>query len=288
MCGLTCKIFEELATPFLLTRPRIICAPLSNSLARLTAVSLHPVSSRSITEVVYICNRYQSVKTPIEYKEALRRRLSNFEEPKSEQKNHDLRTAFSQHRQTYTDQATMENSGEVMACLWSALMRTPHVKEITISPDFDSFLDGQRYTRYFLEPVPAYNESFLLMARVMSLTNTQVQDLIIEENDDPYRSEVGVNGALFRGMSNIDLIHFCSAFRGLRNIMITVDDTEVDGWMTGHLARILSGATDLEQLYIHGYYGTFKYPQNIFWVLQHGVVWPLWFSSTLLWIKKIF
>jgi hypothetical protein len=95
---LTCKIFEELATPFLLTRPRIICAPLSNSLARLIAVWLYPVISRSITEVVYICSRHQSIKSSIEYKETLRRRASKFEEPKSEQENHDLRTAFSQHR----------------------------------------------------------------------------------------------------------------------------------------------------------------------------------------------
>jgi hypothetical protein len=249
---LTCKIFEKLATPFLLPQPRIICAPLSNSLARLTAVSCHPVFSRSITEVVYVCNRYRFVKTPLEYKDA----LGNFEEPKSVEENHDLKTAFSQHRQTYNDQATMENSGEVIACLCSALMRMPHIKKITISPNFDSFLDSHRFTRYFLEPDPAYNEAFLLMARVLSLTDTKIQCLNIEQSDE--RDPVGLNGALFRGISNINLNHCCNAFRGLRNITITAADNDVDGWMSGNLARILSGATDLEKLCVYGCDGSFQ------------------------------
>lgn len=257
---LTCKIFEELATPFLLPQPRIICAPLSSSLARLTAVSRHPVFSRSITEFVYVCNQYQFVKTPLEYKEALRRKpsWSKFEEPKSEQENCDLKTAFSQHLQTYTDQATMENSGEVIACLGSALMRMPHVNIITISPNFNCFLDSHRYTRYILGPDPAYNEAFLLMARVLSLTDTKIQYLNIEKIDDPCGDGVGVNVALFRGMSNINLNHCCNAFRGLRNITIIAEQNDIDGWMTGHLAKILSGATDLEELCVHGCYGTFQ------------------------------
>ncbi|KFY90164.1 hypothetical protein V500_05259, partial [Pseudogymnoascus sp. VKM F-4518 (FW-2643)] len=95
---LTCKIFEELATPFLLSPPRIICAPLSGSLATLTAVSRHPVFSKSVTEVVYDCNRYHFVKTITEYKEALRGAnplFGKFKEPKSEEEERDLKTAFS-------------------------------------------------------------------------------------------------------------------------------------------------------------------------------------------------
>ena len=139
---LTCKIFEELATPFLLPPPRIICAPLSGSLATLTAVSRHPVLSKSVMEVVYDCNRYHFLETITEYKEALRR-ADGFKEPKSEEENRDLKTAFSQYRQTYDDQATMESSGEVIACLCSALMRMPHIKKITISPNSYFFLDSQ-------------------------------------------------------------------------------------------------------------------------------------------------
>ena len=195
---LTCKIFEELATPFLLAPPRIICAPLSGSLATLTAVSRHPVLSKSVTEVVYDCNRYHFVKTITEYKEALRRAESSFgqfKEPKSEEEDRDLKTAFSQYRQTYDDQATMENSGEVIACLCSALMRMPHIKKITISPNFHCFLDSHRQSKYFLEPDPAYNKAFLLMARVLSLTGTKIHN--IEINDDPIGDVEGVNGAPF-------------------------------------------------------------------------------------------
>ena len=143
---LTCKIFEELATPFLLPQPRIICGPFSSSLARLTAVSRHPVFSRSITEFVYVCNRYQFIKTPLEYKEALRtaeQSWDKFEEPKSEEEHYDLEKAFSQHRQAYTDQVTMENSGEAIACICSALMRMPRIKKITITPVWDFLLERE-------------------------------------------------------------------------------------------------------------------------------------------------
>lgn len=261
---LTCKIFEKLATPFLLPQPRIICGPLSNSLARLTTVSQHPVFSRSIAEVVYVCSRYQFIKTSLEYKEALYRQRSwgKIEEPMSEQENRNLETAFSQHHQAYIDQITMENTGEVIACLCSALMRMPHVEKITISPNFDCYLDSNHFTGYFLEPDLVYNEAFLLMARVMSLANAQIQVLDIERKDHHYGDDTGINGALFRGMSNMDLIHCCRAFRGLRNIMIIAGATDIDGWMTGHLAKILSGATDLEELCVDGCSSNFQISMN--------------------------
>ncbi len=66
-----------------------------------------------------------------------------------------------------------------------------------------------------------------------------------------------MNGALFRGMSHINLSHCCDAFRGLRNITITADENDANGWMTGNLAKILSGATDLERLCVHCCNGTF-------------------------------
>ena len=49
-------------------------------------------------EFVYVCNRYHFVETLLEYKEALRRGepfVRRFEEPKSEEENLDLKTAFS-------------------------------------------------------------------------------------------------------------------------------------------------------------------------------------------------
>ncbi|OBT56267.1 hypothetical protein VE04_05116, partial [Pseudogymnoascus sp. 24MN13] len=256
---LTCKSFEELATPFLLPPPRIICAPLSGSLATLTAVSRHPVLSKSVKEIVYDCNRYHFVESITEYKEALRR-ADGFKEPKSDEENRGLKTAFSQYRQTYDDQARMENSGEVIACLCSALTRMPHIKEITISPNFDCFLDSQSDSIYFLEPDPAYNEAFLLMARVLSLTGAKIHHFNIEINDEPIgdRDPVGVNGALFRVMSNSNLNHCCNAFRVLRRVTITAEENDVDGWMTGNLAKMLSGATDLKRLDINGCHPTFQ------------------------------
>lgn len=207
-------------------------------------------------EVVYVYNRYHFVKTPREYKEALRRASSfgKFEEPKSEEEDLDLKRAFSQYCQAYNDQTTMENSGEVLACLCSALMRMPHIETVTISPNFYSYLESDCYSKYFLEPDPAYNEVFLLMVRISSLTGAKIRELDIESDDDT--SGEGVNGVLFRGISHINLSHCSDAFRGLRNITITVEN-DVNGWMTGNLAKILSGATDLERLRVHCCSGIF-------------------------------
>ncbi|KAL5313292.1 hypothetical protein ACEPPN_019025 [Leptodophora sp. 'Broadleaf-Isolate-01'] len=259
---LTCKTFEKLATPFLLL-PRIICAPSSSSLATLTAVSRHPVLSRSVREIVCNCSRFQSIKTLPEYKEALRRayRFSGFDEPRSEEEDLGLNTAFSDYSQYYNNQAAMETSGEVIACLCSALMRMPNIERITISPNFEyelddelddernNELDSYHYLKYFLDPNPAYNEAFLLMARVLSLTSANIRELEIESDDDDRGH--GVDGALFRGMSQLNLSHCCDAFRGLRNIKITANEADINnGWRTGNFARILSGATDLETLCI--------------------------------------
>ncbi|KAH0552939.1 hypothetical protein GP486_006862 [Trichoglossum hirsutum] len=248
---LTCRLFENLATPFLL--PRISCGPLSSSLTRLTAVSCHPVLSRSVKEVVFICNQYQFIKTLPEYKEALCRAGSlssrKFEEPESEEENLDLETAFSQYGQHFDDQTAMENSGEVIARLCSALMRMPNVKKITVSPNFVCFLDCYDYSRYFLEPEPAYNEAFLLMARVLSLTGAKIRELSVESDDTVCGDYYGVDGAVFRGMSPMDLSHCCNAFRGLREATITADEYDIDGWMTGNMAKILSVATNLESLW---------------------------------------
>ena len=140
---LTCKIFESLATPFL-PLPRMICGPSSSSLTTLTAVSRHPVLSRSVREVVYNCSRFQSIKTLPEYKEALRKdRFRGFDEPRSEEEDLGLDTAFSDYCRFYNNQAAMESSGEVIACLCSALMRMPNIGRITISPNFEYELEDE-------------------------------------------------------------------------------------------------------------------------------------------------
>lgn len=251
---LTCKTFEKLATPFLL--PRVFCAPLSRPLTTLTAVSRHPVFSRSVNEIVFICNRYHFFKNLLEYKEALRRtQLWTFRKPEeleSEQETLDLETAFSQYNQHYDDQTAMEDNGEVIACLCSALMRMPNIAKITISPNFYCYLDSYHYSGYFLEPEPAYNKAFLLMARVLSLTGAKIRKLDIQSDEDICRDPVGVDGAVFRGISNLSMSHFCDAFRGLCEVTITADENDIDGWMTGSLAKILSGATDLERLSFDG------------------------------------
>jgi hypothetical protein len=68
---LTCKMFEELATPFLL--PRIIRAPLSDSLAVLTAVSLHPVFSRSVTEIISLLRKSSETRRDVTQQSAILR-----------------------------------------------------------------------------------------------------------------------------------------------------------------------------------------------------------------------
>lgn len=98
---LTCKLFASLAAPFLL--PRIICGPLSNPLATLTAVSRHPTISRSMTEFIYTCNQYRLIESLSDYKVALRSASRNFVEPNSDEDNIDLNKAFLQYRQQYTD-----------------------------------------------------------------------------------------------------------------------------------------------------------------------------------------
>jgi hypothetical protein len=261
---LTCRLFERLATPFLLSR--ICCAPLPIFLTTLTAVSLHPVLSKSVKEVVYICRQYRpDFETLLEYKEALRGAyplLIKRDEYLSKEEKLDMETAFSRYRQHYNDQTAMENSGEVIARLCSALMRMPAIDKITISPNLDDHLDNDGYSKYaldskyFLEPEPAYNEAFLLIARVLSHTGVRVRELNIETENAYYRHPTGVDGAVFRGMSHMDMSHCCNAFRGLREVKLAVHDSGVNGWMTGNLAKILSGATDLETLWICGSYSS--------------------------------
>ncbi|KAH0547959.1 hypothetical protein GP486_008300 [Trichoglossum hirsutum] len=261
---LVCRLFECLATPFLVRS--VTFGPLSTQLATLTAISRHPVISKSISEIVYNCNLYRPTRSLQEYqKEMLEahgrnlqrmRHLAHSQTPKlncpaSGEEYLELQAAFSLYRLHYDDQTRMEASGEVMARLCCALTRMPNVKKITLSSTSSCYLGGYGPTspsKYFMEPVPAYNKAFLHTVRALSLTGAQVPELDMELNvffDHEYSH---LYGGVFQGMSNMDFGHCCDAFRGLRKVTMTVSPGKMDGWTAGKLAVILSGATELEDL----------------------------------------
>ena len=249
---LVCRFFENLATPFLLDSVR--CGPLSRELTILTAISLHPVVSRSVKEIVYICSRYQMMRTTAEYREALVK--SGYPiTPESHKYDPGLESAFLQHNQHYNDQTEMENSGEVVARLCSALMRMPNVEKVTISPNCYCHLEDFNL-RYFLEPEAAYDGAFLLVTLALSLTGTNIRELHIESDDTTPESS-GMSATAFREMSSMSLGHCCNAFRELRRVSMEIKNDVIDGWMPGHLAEILSSDTNLEYLWFDGGgYGT--------------------------------
>ena len=245
---LVCRLFERLATPFLLAHVR--CGPLSRELTALTAVSLHPVLSRSVKEIIYVGSRYPMMRTFVEYKEALEA-SEFFDAPKSQEQALDLKSAFLQHGQYYNDQSAMETSGETVARLCTALMRMPNVDKITVSPNFYCYLDNHYSSKYFLEPKSAYDDAFLLMTLVLSLTGTNIRELDIED-DDAIPERAGVTGRVFRGMSTMSLGHCCNAFRDLRKISMEISEVDIYGWKTGYPAEIISCATNLEYLWLSG------------------------------------
>ena len=103
-------------------------------------------------------------------------------------------------------------------------------------------------SRYFLGPEPDYNESFLLLARVLSFTGAKIRKFSVQSLE----GYGGIDGAVFGGMSQSNLSHCYNAFRGLREVSVTATKRNVDGWMTGNLAKILSGAANLETLRFNG------------------------------------
>lgn len=179
---------------------------------------------------------------------ALRRASTKFVEPNFEEENIDLNRAFSQYRHHYNDQTAVEKCGEVIATLCSALMRMPNVEKIAVSPKYYCCEAKELSSRYFLGPEPDYNETFLLLARVLSFTGAKIRKFSVQSLE----GYGGIDGAVFGGMSQSNLSHCCNAFRGLREVSITATKRNVDGWMTGNLAKILSGAANLETLRFNG------------------------------------
>ncbi|KAH6721993.1 hypothetical protein BKA61DRAFT_666742 [Leptodontidium sp. MPI-SDFR-AT-0119] len=140
-----------------------------------------------------------------------------------------MNTAFICYSRYHDDQASIESSGEAITCLCAALTRMLNIERITISPNFDYEwgLKLDNYLRYFLFPNPVYNEVFLRIAYVLSLTGANIRDFDIEGHD--YNCGHSVDKALFRAMSHLDLSYCCDAFRGLRNITITANETDING-----------------------------------------------------------
>jgi hypothetical protein len=169
---LTCKLFANLAAPFLL--PCIICGPLSDPLATLTAVLRHPAISGSVREFIYTCHQYRSIERLSDYKVALYRASTKFVELNSKEENIDLNKAFLQYHQHYNNQATVEKCGEVIATLCFALMQMPNVEKIAVSPKYYCCEAQELSSRYFLGPEPDYNETFLLLAHVLSFTSAKI------------------------------------------------------------------------------------------------------------------
>src|SRR5436190_13173551 len=98
--------------------------------------------------------------------------------------------------------------------------------------------DGCGPSSYFLEPEPAYGQSLLLIARVLSHTDAKVQELNIE-GDNWYNGDPpALSGEVFRAMSYMDMEHCCNAFRDLRRIKIDASEDGDHGWRTGNFAKI--------------------------------------------------
>jgi hypothetical protein len=127
-----------------------------------------------------------------------------------------METAFLKYCQLCDDQTAMENSGEVIARLCSALMRMPNVAKITVSPNIDSCLDDCGPSSYVLEPEPEYDQAFLLIARVLSHTDAKVRQLDIRPHNFFAGDSPALSKEVFQTMSNMDMRHCCNAFRGLR------------------------------------------------------------------------
>jgi hypothetical protein len=251
---LVCRLFENLATPFLLTHVRF--GPLSTSLTTLTAISLHPVLSKSVKQLTYSGGRYQHFATLTEYENALGRArapFSRYERPRCMEEVQQLSAAFSRQVQHYDDQSAMEKSGEAAVRVCSALMRMPNVEKVTVSPNWFCFLDKDDEDdfswKFFLEPQPAYDEAFLFMARILSLTGTKLRELDVESDD---HDESGLTGAMFDVMSSMCLTHCRNVFRGLRKVSLSATQEGFGGPMRENAAQILSCAKDLEYLCIQG------------------------------------
>jgi hypothetical protein len=253
---LTCKLFADLAAPMLL--PRLICAPTSSLLDKLRAVSRHPIFSKSIKEIVYVYGRF----TAKEIKEH-KRLVSQL---KSEEQNLSLHIAFSQYIWHYIDQTIMESSGEVIGSLCSAFTRLPNVKKITIIAEYSEFTDkiylsSHMDSGYWLDPKPDYNNAFLLLARVLSLTGARMPKLVINSEYGPFDGATGaIDDALFAAISAVDLNHCCEAFRSLWKVKITAEVDHANPRVTANLVKMLSGATDLESL---KYGGTWSRPLHM-------------------------
>lgn len=247
---LTCRLFNQLATPFLMSE--IFCAPLSSTLTKLTAVLHHPILSRSIKTVVYASRRYQAMGFQ-DYQQAVEESSwPGYSSPQCEADVLELEAMFSLYKQHYQDQTMMERSGELTARLCSALTRLPNVERVIISPNIYCYLDNALSSNYFLDPESAYDEAFLYVCRILSLTDTKIRELRVEDAETEDHECGGLTAEAFQEMSLLDSSHCRNVFRGIRTLDLTAQDEAKGGWIIGQLADFLSCATELENLSITG------------------------------------
>ncbi len=239
---LTCRLFDQLATPFLMSE--IFFAPLSFTLTKLTAVSHHPILSRSIKTVVYASTRYQAMGF-LDYQRAV-------EESSGPRVSSDLETMFSQYVQHNQDQTMMERSGELTERLCSALTRLPNGERVIISPNIYCYLDNALSSDYLLDPESACDEAFLHVCRILSLTDTKIRELRVEDAQTEDQEFSGLTAEAFREMSLPDSSHCRNVFQGVRTLELSAEDEGGGGWIVGQLADLLSYATGLENLLING------------------------------------
>lgn len=172
---LTCKLFANLAAPFLL--PRIICGPLSNPLATLTDVSRHPAISRSVREFIYTCHQYSSIENLSDYKVALRRTFHKICWTEFR------RGEYRPEQSIFAILSALQWSDCCGKMWWghshSLLCSNADAKcrKDRSSPKYYCCEAKELSSRYFLGPEPDYNKTFLLLARVLSFTGAKIRKI---------------------------------------------------------------------------------------------------------------
>ena len=240
---LVCRHFEQLASHLLMSTVR--CGPISDSLVRLTAISLHPIISKSIQEVVYTCYRYESFKTLQDYEH----RGRDMRRPQTVEDVEELNSAFLQYRRHYDDQIAMEITGEATTRLCTALMRMTNIEIFTLSPDYDCTLNDYCHSPYFCRTQPDYDEVFTRIAHILSLTGIKLREFHVDKEEWTTHDDHGLREYSFSSLSRRSLHQYCDLFRGLREVTLTLQG---DGWTTDHLVQILSCATELVYLHVAG------------------------------------
>ena len=75
----------------------------------------------------------------------------------------------------------IERSRELTARLCLALTRLPNIERVIISPNIYCYLDNALSSDYLLDPESARDEVFLYVCRILSLIDTKIRELRVED-----------------------------------------------------------------------------------------------------------